>query len=141
MVEFEGLDIIIKRLDELTDVKKVEQAINQSVLLVESSAKQNASNCKDTGALQNSIISNVETTNEAVIGYVSTNLEYAPYVEYGTGLFAESGNGRQTPWHYQDDEGNWHTTKGQHPQPFMRPALSENKQNILRVVKKVVFDD
>ena len=141
MVEFEGLDTIINRLDELTDVKKVEQAINQSVLLVESSAKQNASNCKDTGALQNSIISNVETTNEAVIGYVSTNLEYAPYVEYGTGLFAESGNGRQTPWRYQDDEGNWHTTKGQHPQPFMRPALSENKQNILRVVKKVVFND
>ena len=141
MVEFEGLDTIIKRLDELTDVNKVEQAINQSALLVESSAKQNASNCKDTGALQNSIISNVETTNEAVIGYVSTNLEYAPYVEYGTGLFAESGNGRQTPWRYQDDEGNWHTTKGQHPQPFMRPALSENKQNILRVVKKVVFND
>lgn len=141
MVEFEGLDTIIKRLDELTDVKKVEQAINQSVLLVESSAKQNASNCKDTGALQNSIVSNVETTNEAVIGYVSTNLEYAPYVEYGTGLFAESGNGRQTPWKYKDDDGNWHTTKGQHPQPFMRPALSENKQNILRVVKKVVFDD
>ena len=141
MVEFEGLDTIIKRLDELTDVKKVEQAINQSTLLVESSAKQNASNCKDTGALQNSIKSTVETTNDAVIGYVSTNLEYAPYVEYGTGLFAENGNGRQTPWKYQDDDGNWHTTKGQHPQPFMRPALSENKQNILRVVKKVVFDD
>ena len=141
MVEFEGLDTIIKRLDELTDVKKVEQAINQSTLLVESSAKQNASNCKSTGALQNSIISTVETTNDAVIGYVSTNLEYAPYVEYGTGLFAENGNGRQTPWKYQDDDGNWHTTKGQHPQPFMRPALSENKQNILRVVKKVVFND
>lgn len=141
MVEFEGLDTIIKRLNDIADVNKVEQAINQGVLLVESSAKQNASNCKDTGALQNSIISNVETTNEAVIGYVFTNLEYAPYVEYGTGLFAESGNGRQTPWKYQDDDGNWHTTKGQHPQPFMRPALSENKQNILRVVKKVVFDD
>ena len=141
MVEFEGLDTIIKRLDELTDVNKVEQAINQSTLLVESSAKQNASNCKDTGALQNSIISTVETTNDAVIGYVSTNLEYAPYVEYGTGLFAENGNGRQTPWKYQDDDGNWHTTKGQHPQPFMRPSLSENKQNILRVVKKVVFND
>lgn len=141
MVEFEGLDTIIKRLDDIADVNKVEQAINQSTLLVESSAKQNASNCKDTGALQNSITSTVETTNEAVIGYVSTNLEYAPYVEYGTGLFAENGNGRQTPWKYQDDDGNWHTTKGQHPQPFMRPALSENKQDILRVVKKVVFND
>lgn len=141
MVEFEGLDTIINRLNDIADVNKVEQAINQGVLLVESSAKQNASNCKDTGALQNSIISTVETTNEAVIGYVSTNLEYAPYVEYGTGLFAESGNGRQTAWRYQDDEGNWHTTNGQKPQPFMRPALSENKQNILRVVKKVVFDD
>ena len=141
MVEFEGLDTIIKRLDELTDVKKVEQAINQSVLLVESSAKQNASNCKNTGALQNSIISTVETTNDAVIGYVSTNLEYAPYVEYGTGLFAESGGRKDVPWNYQDDKGEWHSTSGQKPQPFMRPALSENKQNILRIVKKVVFND
>ena len=141
MVEFDGLDTIIKRLNDIADVNKVEQAINQSTLLVESSAKQNASNCKDTGSLQNSIISTVDITNDAVIGSVSTNLEYAPYVEYGTGLFAESGNGRQTTWRYQDDDGNWHTTKGQNPQPFMRPALSENKQNILRVVKKVVFND
>lgn len=141
MVEFEGLDTIIERLDKIADVNKITQAINQSTLLVESTAKQNASNCKDTGALQNSIMSSVETTNEAVIGYVSTNLEYAPYVEYGTGLFAEGGNGRQSPWSYQDDKENWHTTRGQHPQPFMRPALSENKQNILKVVKKVVFND
>lgn len=139
MVEFEGLDTIIERLGKIADVNKITQAINQSTLLVESSAKQMAP--KDTGALQNSIVSSVETTNEAVIGYVSTNLEYAPYVEYGTGLFAESGNGRQSPWIYEDDDGKKHKTSGQHPQPFMRPALSENKQNILKVVKKVVFND
>lgn len=140
MVEFEGLDTIIERLDKIADVNKITQAINQSTLLVERSAKQIAP--KDTGALQNSIMSNVETTNEAVIGYVSTNLEYAPYVEYGTGLFAEEGNGRQSPWGYEDEEtGETIWTRGQHPQPFMRPALSENKQNILKVVKKVVFND
>lgn len=139
MVEFEGLDTIIERLDKIADVNKVERAINQGTLLVESSAKQMAP--KDTGALQNSIMSSVEVANEAVIGYVSTNLEYAPYVEYGTGLFAEGGNGRQSSWIYEDDDGKKHKTSGQHPQPFMRPALNENKQNILKVVKKVVFND
>lgn len=29
---------------------------------------------------------------------VYTNSEYAPYIEYGTGIYASAGNGRQTPW-------------------------------------------
>ena len=56
-------------------------------------------------------------------------------VEYGTGLFAEAGNGRQTPWSYQDADGQWHTTIGQQPQPFLRPALDANKQKIEQIFK------
>ena len=135
MIKFEGIEEVLDSIDSLADLEGLESALGKACAVVEASAKQKAP--KDTGALARSITSKIEDTE----GIIFTPLEYAPYVEYGTGLFAENGNGRQTQWRYQDDEGNWHTTKGQHPQPFMRPALSENKQNILRVVKKVVFDD
>jgi len=53
-------------------------------------------------------------------------------VEFGTGLFAEEGNGRKDRWCYQDDAGNWHSTIGQHPQPYMRPALNNNIEKIVQ---------
>lgn len=74
-------------------------------------------------------------------GVVGTNVEYAPYVEIGTGLFSSLGTGRQTPWTYQDAEGNWYTTVGQHPQPFLRPALTNNKKEIQEEIKKAVREE
>ena len=62
-------------------------------------------------------------------------------VEYGTGLFAETGGRVDVPWSYQDDEGNWHTTSGQKPQPFMRPALDENRAKIKQIIKEGIIDD
>ena len=59
-------------------------------------------------------------------------------VEYGTGLFAENGGRKNVPWRYKDDEGNWHSTSGQHPQPYMRPALNENREEILRILKDAI---
>ena len=74
---------------------------------------------------------------DGLTGIVFTPLEYAPYVEYGTGLFAENGAGRKdVPWNYQDDKGEWHSTRGQKPQPFMRPALNENRTEIIRIIKE-----
>lgn len=104
--------------------------------IVEASAKEKAP--KDTGALRRSISSRIEENENGVEGVVFTPLEYAPYIEYGTGLFAEDG-GRQTPWSYQDDEGNWHTTKGQSPRPYMRPALTENHEQILATLKGAII--
>ena len=86
-----------------------------------------------TGALRNSITHIVDAENNKV--YIGSNLEYAPYVELGTGIYAEGGGGRPTPWVYQDSKGNWHHTRGQEPQPYLRPAITDHKQtywNILR---------
>lgn len=103
--------------------------------LVERTAKEKAP--KDTGALRRSITSNVKEEADYIVGTIYTPLEYAPYVEYGTGLFAENGNGRKdVPWSYKDDEGNWHTTSGQHPHPYMRPALTDNKEKILQIFEE-----
>lgn len=61
-------------------------------------------------------------------------------IEYGTGLFAEQGGRTDTPWTYKDDKGEWHTTSGQAPQPFMRPALDENREQIIRIIKEGITE-
>lgn len=127
-IKFEGLDNILNRLSKIPENANVEGALGQCCAIVERSAKQLAP--KDNGELRRSITSKVEGT----VGIVFTPLEYAPYVEYGTGLFAESGGRQDVPWHYQDDEGNWHTTSGQNPQPFMRPALDNNRALIKQIL-------
>jgi HK97 gp10 family phage protein len=127
-VKIDGLEEVIKMLDRVIDPKTLGQGLQQACALVERTAKQNAP--KDNGELRRSIASKVEGN----VGIVYTPLEYAPYVEFGTGLFAENGGRTDVPWSYQDDEGNWHTTSGQKPQPFMRPALDSNRAQIKRLL-------
>lgn len=78
----------------------------------------------DTGNLRNSITHVVDEDEPAV--YIGTNVEYAPYVELGTGIYAEGGGGRPTPWVYQDAKGNWHYTRGNKAQPFLKPAAADH---------------
>ena len=134
-VEFEGAEKLIVRLDKMSDEAALKKSLETAALLVERSAREKAP--KDTGALRRSIRSKVE----GLEGIVYTPLEYAPYIEYGTGLFAE-GNGRKdVPWNYQDDKGNWHSTSGLKPQPFMRPSLDENREKIVDILKEGVMND
>ena len=130
MSEIKGLDEVLDRLDGLLDNSKLQAALGKACALVERSAKQKAP--KGNGELRRSITSKVDGS----AGIVFTPLEYAPYVEYGTGLFAEEGGRLDVPWNYQDDKGDWHRTSGQHPQPFMRPALDENREQIKRIIKE-----
>lgn len=131
-IKLEGLDRVLAAIDNIGDEQKMGQALGKACALVERAAKQKAP--KGTGELRRSITSKVENG----VGIVYTPLEYAPYVEYGTGLFAEEGGRRDVPWHYKDDEGEWHSTSGQHPQPFLRPALNENREQILRILREAL---
>jgi phage gpG-like protein len=70
--------------------------MKKACLLVENDAKRNCP--VDTGRLRQSITHRIEGST----GIVGTNVEYAPYVEYGTGKHALGGNGRKTPWAYTD---------------------------------------
>lgn len=138
-INVDGLDGLIARLDGLIDENKTAKAIQKACLIVERSAKTKAP--KGDGGLRNSIKSQVENDSGEVVGVVYTPLLYAPYVEYGTGLFAENGGRKDVPWVYKDDKGKFHTTSGQHPQPFMRPALNENREKILQILKEGVKND
>lgn len=78
----------------------------------------------DTGNLRNSITHVVDDQEPAAI--IGTDNEYAAYVELGTGIYAEGGGGRPTPWVYQDAKGNWHYTRGNKAQPFLKPAAADH---------------
>lgn len=134
--ELKNLDGVLEAIEQLADTTELEKALGQACAKVERSAKEKAP--KDTGALRRSITSKVEHTDGKIQGVIYTPLEYAPYIEYGTGLFAENGGRKDVPWCYQDDKGEWHTTSGMRPQPFMRPALNENREEIARIIKEAL---
>ena len=118
---------ISKDLDEA-----VFKALTRASNIMQTTAKELVR--KDTTALEGSIVKAVKD-NKSI---ASTNMEYAPYVEFGTGRFAENGKGRKTPWYYVDGQGVGYWTAGMKPQPFMRPALNKNKKLIKKIFEEEI---
>jgi phage gpG-like protein len=88
----------------------------------------------DTGRLRNSIAHTI--VREDV--YIGTNLEYAPYHELGTGIYASQPGGRQTPWVYFDRHGKAHMTRGLYPIHFLKKAASEHTAEYKEIFKNVM---
>lgn len=86
---------------------------------------------KQTGNLQNSITHRVNSEEPAV--YVGSDVEYAAYVELGTGEHYPGG--RPTPWAYQDAKGNWHWTHGNKAQPYLKPAAADHAAQYRRIIE------
>lgn len=112
----------------------IAKGLENACLVVERSAKSNAP--VRTGNLRSSITHKVSTGSlEGVIG---TAIDYAPYVEIGTGIYSSMGGGRQGGWKYVDAEGNGHFTMGSRPQPFMKPAMDTNLSAILKCFEGLI---
>ena len=118
-----------KILDEFRDATL--RALEKCGLTAEAYAKKLCP--VDTGSLRNSISHTVDDGEPAA--YVGTNSEYAPYVELGTGIYAEGGGGRPTPWVYQDAKGDWHMTHGQRAQPYLKPAVADHAQQYRDIIE------
>lgn len=94
------------------------------------------------GTLRRSIMASTETKTatsiRVVVGPDFASAPYGMYVEFGTGIYAEGGNGRQTPWVYKGGDGKFYSTKGMKPKPFMRPAFDESKAAVVRVFEREI---
>ena len=165
-LEIQGLESVFERLEGIADAAKAKQAITKACLLVERQAKINAQALSEgDGTLAGSIASRIDDYE----GVVYTPLFYAPYVEYGTGIEAEHPTkpGRQdVPWVYVEHSGEprqgaqksytleeakqavailrekgleAHYTYGQKPQPFMRPALDDNREKIVEILREGII--
>lgn len=136
MAQILNLDSLLKKLDNFADID-LSPTMEKACLLVENDAKRNCP--VDTGQLRASIKHEVLGTKEDITGVVGSNTEYAPYVEYGTGIYARDGNGRQTPWVYTDAKtGEKVFTRGSHPHPYLEPALLINENNIMELFKEAI---
>lgn len=126
------VDNLEKRIEE-----NGESALTKACEFVEGEAKMRAPKGR-TGDLARSIQSKVENVDGNLEGTIFTPLEYAPYVEFGTGIHAANGNGRQdVPWAYEDEvTGELIWTAGQHPKPYLNPALDDNREEVIRILKE-----
>lgn len=89
----------------------------------------------DTGRLRGSITYAVEGED----CYIGTNVEYAPYIEFGTGIHAETG-GRHTPWAFQLPNGEWRMTSGYVAHPFLRPAAQNHAEEYRNILKESLIN-
>ena len=129
-ISIEGVDGVINALQNLVSGGKLQNALALAGEVVRADA---VDNCPvDTGRLKNSITSAVEG-DSAVIG---TNVEYAPYVEFGTGAQGDKSVAHTTKkhWTYYSG-GRFYTTSGHAPQPFLVPALKNNIPKIIEAFK------
>ena len=141
-IEILNVDRLMTKLDKIANVKVVE-AMNKAVTLVQGQAKNLC--VVDTGALRSSIHTQVKSGKSEVIGRVYTSMNYAPYIEFGTG---NKGRGtypyktkvnlhyKGEPWVYTPDGGEtFYRTEGQVAKPFMYPALKMNEKTIKAMFK------
>lgn len=141
MSKIKGTDIVIDNLEKKIGIEKVAKNMKKACAIVEKAAKENAPKGK-SGDLRKFITSRVEEENGEVIGLIYSPLEYAPYVEYGTGLYAEEGGRKDVPWAFKDEEtGELIWTAGQMPIPFLRPALKDNRIKVIQALQEGLLDD
>ena len=106
------------------------KALEECGLVAEGYAKKLAP--VDTGNLRNRISHKVDPEEPAV--YIGSNTKYAAYQEFGTGIYTEGG--RDTPWVYQDEKGNWHWTRGNKAQPFLKPAVADHVRQYRQIIEQ-----
>lgn len=133
---FSNEDEVFSRITEQIS-KGSREGMENACLIVEHDAKEDCP--VNDGILRQSITHSVELEGNNFVGYIGTNIEYAPYVHQGTGIYAAEGNGRkEVPWHYKDRQGNWHSTKGIKPTPFIYNSIEKNKERIANAIQEGV---
>lgn len=88
----------------------------------------------DTGRLRNSITHAVRGDDV----YIGSNVEYAVWIELGSGIYASDGKGRQSPWGYYDRNGKYHVTRGMKPRHMLKKAASEHTEEYKRIIEAIM---
>lgn len=156
-IDDKAIALIEQRLNEAVRSRKrcARDVINKYALLVQSDSRRNLRGVEaseedptivevpsriDEGTLRRSIQILVSTVFAAkVSGFVFTELEYAPFVHWGTGIYGEDPKGghRLTPWVYFDEKRQqFFYTRGMAPNKFMLNAYLKHHENFMRDIEK-----
>lgn len=107
--------------------EKVKEALLRKGLKIEAEAKRLAP--VDTGRLRSSITTELDETGSGIKVRVGTNVEYAPYIEFGTEPYTiKPDDAEALKWTGEDGEPVF-ASKVEHPgipaQPFLFPAVDK----------------
>lgn len=129
-----NLQSLMRKLEKLGgDKSALVRGIRKGAMKVQGDAKMLAPVAPiDGGTLRNSIKADqVKETPTGAQGRVFTNLEYAPYVEFGTGQRGEASpsppKSPQALYYRQD----W---AGMAAQPYLYPAAKQNERIVPEIV-------
>lgn len=129
-----NIEIIENNTDKI--LAELPKAIERALMAAGAQAEDH---CKmyetavDTSNLQNSITHAMESEDTVAIG---TPVEYAPYVEWGTGIYASRGSkAKKIPWRYQDEKGKWHITSGMKPVHFMQKGIMNHLKEYAKIIE------
>ena len=132
-------------IDKNTIKKRKRQALAAGMAIVQTKLGEYVP--ADSGELLRSLMEPPVYLNDNE-AEISTNVPYAPYIEYGTGIYNSQGLGRTTPWRYQDSKGEWHTTSGYDPDKdrprgghYMERAFLDSTDEVLKAMGEVLFND
>ena len=133
----------------MADTRAFEQSCDNSVNKMQELLMQNMEQTLDhvagkakekvgvgTGALRADTRSlGVEIVGDEVHGAVGNSLEYAIYHHQGTGIYASDGNGRKTPWVYEDPKtGDKIYTRGSKPNPYLKDTIEQEQSTISKLL-------
>lgn len=153
-VKVKGLDNVIENLETMTqkfnDILETDVGPEISAIMYATAVKNAPVR---TGRLRQSltegkaIIERDDGTSEVFIG-ITTNVEYAPYVEYGTGLKGDPSVPHVPKAFWFSKNPDFDETKkesaenrryimwfAQAPNPFMRKSLEQTKKIALKYMK------
>ena len=129
MATIKNLEHLQNKLDKIADID-VEKAVKKATVFVHGQAKMLCP--VRTGKLRRSIHQEVNQKSKSVEGRVFTGVEYAPYVEFGTGISGAATYPYDPPdidLAYRED---W---PGMDAQPFLYPALKGSEKYVEYLIK------
>lgn len=155
--KLEGLDEVIKRLDNIHVRALAARRMKNALMIIEAAAKRGAPS--DRGQGRASITSEVEERGSNVIGVVGSPMIIMAYQEFGTGLLAE-GPGAKGKRHWPPAAaldvwaqrhgfgkgGGYIVARiigirgGLKPLRFFRTAIKDNTQRVINEMKKTLDD-
>ena len=134
-IQVDGIPELVERLGEVVSGDRLGRALGKSGQLVRDRAR---ADCPvRTGHLRRSITVKVEGDSVQV----GTPVEYASYVEYGTGRRGDPSvpHTDKPYWtYYSEEQGHFVRTSGQPPQPYLVPALKNSVNEIAEIFKEEI---
>lgn len=119
-----GLDELLSKFQQSPKIvgEETATAMTQAVTFVQGEVRERTP--VDRGRLRQSVTTEVRGALPEMRGVIGTVVFYGPYQEFGTGIYAEGGGGRSTPWVYKHHRFGWVRTRGNRARHMFREGLS-----------------